>query len=62
VAILKVSRYGLDHIINSLPNNIENTIISLYSLGDLKLFLLKSKDRGELRRDRVVLVVLRLNC
>jgi len=36
VAILKVSRYGLDHIINSLPNNIENTIVSLYWLGDLK--------------------------
>ena len=45
--ISKVSIRGVDCIINSLKNNIENTTVSLYSLGDIKLFLLKRQNRGE---------------
>ena len=32
----KVSRLGVHCIINSLQNNIEDTTVSLYSLGHLK--------------------------
>jgi len=46
VNILKVLIRGVDYTINSLKNNIENTTVSLYSLGDLKLFLLKRQNRG----------------
>jgi len=36
VTILKVSRQGVDRIMNSLQNSIENTTVSIYSLRDIK--------------------------
>ena len=46
VTISKVSiRGGLT--VNNLQNNIENTTVSAYSLGDLKWFLLKRENRGD---------------